>query len=295
MEAAVSGEPQVSFGLDLAGYSTNGSSFAKAIRTPGTVNVVVLQGHCFARKREGKQRLAQVVDQEVEIVQRCLARATLDVDVPIDLQRLPLPPNPVFVWELTKRPVDYALDALPPLAQLLGAYVARFQNIFQAIPGSSLNETLFETYPAAALKQMHLPHEGYKGDAIYTEDVGWQGRPTKKEAEAKKNDKLATILKQLEWTAEPQFNLSHDDFDAALCALTGLATSAERLEGEYGLREEIRRRIEKPDMSPADRQAIRSDPPKGYRIRKTRPMGVRVSRKSVLSQEEFLDEIDRRH
>ena len=55
------------------------------------------------------------------------------VDTPVDLQGLPNPTNVYFAWELVKRPVDYAFDALAPLANLIGAPVARFQNLLSAL------------------------------------------------------------------------------------------------------------------------------------------------------------------
>jgi hypothetical protein len=261
---------KTAYGLDLAGYSTDGSAFAKAVQRDGDdqVGVMVIDQHCFATKRDGWQRLDGILQEEVSLIEKCLAEGSLDVDVPIDLQGLLARHDAVFVWELTKRPVDHAFGALPPLAQLIGSYVARFCNIRGHLHDDPLGNCLFETYPAASLKLMNLSYEKYKGEAEFAANE-WIAVASNRPAEVERNGNLAEILNELGWTAAPQTHVGHDGFDAILCALTGVSSPTDRLEGR-SLQNEICCRLQRAAGE------IQVAPPCGYRLLKKRPKGVHI-------------------
>jgi hypothetical protein len=191
--------------------------------------------------------------------------APIVVDVPIDLQGLPHAFNyvPAFHWQLTQRAIDYVLSGLPPLADRIGAAVARWRAL-APFGMDLLGKRLFETYPASSLLLSDCVAEGYKrSEARYLEDR-WLGRSPKHRSEAKRDwnpeHPLACILNGVRAQAGDEFCCDDDYVDALLCALTGLP-GPQVLEGK-ALRQYV--------MSQADRQRRRicSDwsPPQGYRL-----------------------------
>ncbi len=224
-------ESGVAFGLDLAGYTSGKSGFARAERlTDGTIRVTVFRDHAFRRKLAGRDPgFAQVVRQERELVRRCLESGALYVDVPIDLQGLPIVAAPVYAWQLTKRPVDYAIGGLPALASWIGSPTARFLNVLQGIdsPENLLGSVVFETYPAASLEAMGLPAKGYKGQTIRISgaEVTVVHHPRGREP------KLDRIARGLNLRSETEAVLNDDDVDAIVCALTGVLEEDCRLQG----------------------------------------------------------------
>ncbi len=228
-----------SYGLNLAGYSTKGSALAVAEKSDDTVNVTILDGHCFGESAAGTACLTEKTTAEIKCLQQLLDAGSLYVDVPIDLQGLPCPNAAEYVWQLTKRPVDQAFGALRPLADRIGSHVARMHNLWRLLKSAGndpLGTTLFETYPAASLSLSKHDPKGYKGHAVWNAH-DWAGVGTKKEADQEKNDKLASLLNCLKWQAQPGFLISNDEFDAALCALCGFG---ETLSGD-----ELDRKINK--------------------------------------------------
>jgi hypothetical protein len=221
----------VVFGLDLAGYSSGKTGLARAVRrTDGTIRVTVYRDHAFSRKLAGNDpSFIEVVHQERELLRRCLASGALYVDVPIDLQGLPSVADPDYAWQLTKRPVDYAIGGLPALASLIGAPTARFLNVLQGIdaPENLLGSVLFETYPAASLDQMGLPSKGYKGQTIKVSGA----EVTMLHCPRTKEPILDRIARGLELRSETEIVLSDDDVDAIICALTGVLDKDRRLQG----------------------------------------------------------------
>lgn len=249
------------YGLDLAGYSTKGSALAKAERTGESITVTIMRGNVFANQAAGTDNLAAASNPEVNELKRLMKDAPVYVDVPIDLQGLPAPTDATKVADLTKRPIDQALGALPPLADKIGSYVARMQHLRRRLTADlgrdPLGDDLFETYPAASLKQSGHSSEGYKGTAVFASGM-WAGEPAEGEAEQKKNNKLADLLNALKWTASAGLKLIHDEFDAALCAITGVG---QRIEGR-DLAQEY----------PATADSL----PKGYAVLASIPKGVSV-------------------
>ena len=257
-----------SFGLDLAGYSTNGSALAVAESDNARITVTLLDGHCFCQAAEGTVLVAQKAAEEVECLRRLLARGKVLVDVPIDLQDLLRPEGATFIWQLTKRPVDRAFGALCPLADRIGSYVARMKNLWRILgaemTGDPLGATLFETYPAASLRLSDRCCEGYKGRCGFQAGV-WTGSAAKTDIDQKKNNVFAKLLSELKWLAEDGFQMNNDEFDAAICALTGIGDQLHGVE----LETEINRQLDGKYCAP-----------RGYVLLRHIPEAVNIVRKS---------------
>lgn len=214
------------FGLDLAGYSTRKSKSALGMATvsdDGPPTVTILTGSVFAQRVNGRNGLPNHSGREVECLRKLLREGQLFIDVPIGLQCLPTPENPQFVWQLTKRPVDQAFGGMCPLASWIGACVARMENLWRLLKTNGhedpLGHQMFETYPAGSLKHAHEVHEKYKGKAQYTEQNLWQ--PCRNGND--EDSTMARLLNHLKWRGTTEeFSLTHDEFDAALYALTGV-------------------------------------------------------------------------
>jgi len=282
----------IAYGLDFAGFSTGGSALARADRnSAGDLCVTVYMGHCFAEKVDGFDEVREVLRRERAVVATCLQHATLTVDIPIDLQGLPTVEPRQFSWELTLRPVDCAFNARPPLADRLGAPVARFAALAsppQLADNAVLGTSLFETYPAAALELMGLPREGYKGHARYQPPDGWIPVETKEEdmQQRAKNQVFARMLNLLAWNAPKSTILSHDSFDATLCAITGTAEPARRLEG-VDLERAIQQRLTRKKRPVPSRMT----PPTGYALLTVKPCGVGIRVHKVETEETLLSAI----
>ena len=189
------------FGIDLAGYTTGKTTVAVVHIESGSVKATLLRGSALSKKRESSACLKQVLDEEVADLRRCFAIGPVAVDIPIDLQGLPNPHNREYIWQLTRRPIDQVVNAMPAYADRIGAPVARFAAIvregdFDAL----LGETLFEAYPAGTLKLLKIKAGQYKG--------------------AKGAQALNCLCATLK--IKPRVD-SDDDVDAIICAITAAA------------------------------------------------------------------------
>lgn len=203
------------FGLDLAGYSTGKSSLAEILISENGMDAIVYKNHPFEIKTKGNARLDEITYKETDALRRLEKAGLLLVDVPIDITALLSLDAPRYIWELTKRPVDYALGGLCPLADRLGASVARFRNLMQAAPVSRI----METYPAASLAAAGLSAAKYKKKAISWDSDHWVG------------GSLAIIAHGMRLKSKFRLSLSDDDVDAILCAYAGAAPKDALLHG----------------------------------------------------------------
>jgi len=239
---------KTAFGLDLAGYSAGKSSLGKAtFDDKSGFSVTIFRNHAFAKKLEGRDSIDAQAENERNLIRLC---RPLYVDVPIDLQGLPTRTRVHFVWQLTKRPVDYAFSALSPLADRLGAPVARMAYLLGG-DQATLGADLFETYPAASLIPMIRTVPSYKSQTAERQGGRWIG-----------DDGLADILTRMRVDADEGVRLNDDHFDAAICAITGVLADHWLLYGEE-LESEIRRRLEGKVRS-RDRAELVARPPNGY-------------------------------
>jgi hypothetical protein len=273
---------KTAFGLDIAGYAGGNSGFARAdIGSDRVIRVTVYDGHVFGSRLKGADPLGTVAEAEQQVLRACCKIGDVLVDTPVDLQGLPCPVNPFFTWELVKRPVDYAFDALAPLANLIGAPVARFQNMLSALREEKSSEgfdRVYETYPAASLKLLGLWSSGYGSQSMRFAGGRWEGGP------------LGGIANNLEMKGKEGDAFDGDDFDAALCAITGVVAEDAHLRGE-GLSREVYRRI-KARVAPRHHAWISASVPKNYILMKTPPeKEIRVVKKQVSGPEGTLREV----
>ena len=216
------------FGLDIAGYSTGRSALACAQRKDGgPIAVTVFRGHPFANRVKGNSLLAEVVNKEADWLAACVRIGPVFIDIPLDLQGLPGRQGPRFVWELTQRPIDRALRALPAFADRIGAPVVRIRAILAELEkthGKLVGVQLFEVYPAASLERMGLRRGGYKRQKVRFEGGQWCDADGHSEG-------LAGVANSLELVAEEDELLTDDELDATICALTGVVDDDDLLQG----------------------------------------------------------------
>jgi hypothetical protein len=223
----------VGFGLDLAGFSNHrGTVLAKIGPSESGAEVFLLTGSPFGSPLDGSN-FADRLNKEATTLRALLEVGPLAVDVPIDLQDLPLQLQALPTkritdpWELTKRPVDEAFDGLAPLASWLGACVARFAAIMpKEVREKELGVRLFETYPAAVLQQLFGKNDS---------DVEQYKLADKKKAEIAVAARLR-LCRRLGLECDGAA-LTHDELDAVLCTFVAVATPDQWLsEKEYRLK-----------------------------------------------------------
>jgi hypothetical protein len=189
------------FGIDLAGYTTGKSTLAFVEIDGRSVKATLLVDSALSQKRKSSDSLRDVLREEAAVLRRCLEIGPVAVDIPIDLQGLPCPPDPEYIWQLTRRPIDYAVNAMPAFADRIGAPVARFAAVMREGDfDAQLGKNLFEAYPAGTLKVLKIEAGQYKGP---------------KGAQA-----LASLCITLK--IEPHVK-ADDDIDAIICAITAAA------------------------------------------------------------------------
>jgi hypothetical protein len=223
----------ISFGLDMSGYSSGRTTLARLVTHPdGAADAVIFKVAHLGQKFRGDDRVDALVEQERELIAACLGLGPLAVDIPIDLQGLPEPSDTQWVWQLTLRPIDYAFGALPPLADRIGAPVARFRNVMRGLEaaGSTLGTGLYETYPAACLANISFPYRGYKGCSASRDNGTWVGSVIG-DASSTKITSIQDIATQLGLSGDPSLTLNDDDLDSVICALACIDVEKHSLSG----------------------------------------------------------------
>jgi len=191
----------IGFGIDLAGYTTGKTSLAVIEITGRRAEATLLRGSALLLKRESSDAVKEILRQEAAVLRRCLAVGPVAVDIPIDLQDLTNADRAEYIWQLTRRPIDWAMRAMPPLADRIGAPTKRFAAIMREGKFADLlGERLFEAYPDGTLRTLKLKAGSYKGASGV---LALQA--------------LCGALK-----VEPHVD-SDDDFDAIVCAITAAA------------------------------------------------------------------------
>ncbi|GFO95997.1 hypothetical protein ig2599ANME_0181 [groundwater metagenome] len=274
------------FGLDIAGYSTGKSGFVRADRKDDNlIEITVFKEHSFAKICDSKTSLENdIVKNEKELLIACCKKGRLLVDIPIDLQGLPCPKNVRFIWELVKRPVDFAFEAMPPLANLIGYPVARFLNLFSSIQEDKdpLGKQIFETYPAGSLKLLksqmpNLPNNKYKKQQTTFRKGIWN---------SENGINLSKIANCLKLTSEKEITLNDDELDAIICAITGVVDEKYCLYGD-----ELSDKMKK--LKGAENFS-RICAPAGYVLLKSLSnMKIGIIEKNGISHKELLQEVER--
>jgi Protein of unknown function (DUF429) len=205
----------IGFGIDLAGYTTGKTSLAVVEIDGRHAVATLLRDSALSVKRASNSPLKEILTQEAAVVRRCLTIGPVAVDTPIDLQGLTSADHAEFIWQLTRRPIDRAVSAMPPLADRIGAPVARFAAIMREGKFAGLlGERLFEAYPGGTLKMLKIEAKGYKGEAGV--------------------EVLNSLCKTLK--IEPAVDRD-DDIDAIICAITA-ATPVDAIHDAIALKVE---------------------------------------------------------
>lgn len=208
---------ETAYGIDLAGYSSKGKSQVSRIEkaNDGCLYASFITTDLL-EERKSSSRLSEAVEADVRVFSELIKSGGLcAVDVPIDLQGLNhfSISDKKYVWEATKRPIDYVLGGLPPLGDKIGAVVARIQLIMEHFPGS-LGNSIFETYPSGTLALLGFWKPKYKGGLAQWTSSGW--RPAKDTGESKG---LAYLLSHFDIVSSDDILLTDDQLDALLSAL----------------------------------------------------------------------------
>jgi hypothetical protein len=212
----------IGFGLDLSGYTTNKTSLAAIVAHGDSAEAVLLRNSAFSARRTTNMPVRVAVEAEVTALKQCLVLGPVAVDIPIDLQNLLVPDQAVSIWELTRRPIDKKLNAMPPLADRIGAPVARFSAIMRASDfRDRLGTDLFETYPAENLRRLEFSGK-YKTQGL--------------ERLSERHAACEDLCRHLTFDGVCR---NDDDLDAIICALTAAApedalVSEKELGFDYG-------------------------------------------------------------
>jgi hypothetical protein len=233
-------------GLDLSGYSRGRSGLAEIATSDDGLVATIYRSHPFAQVAGGRDLLNDMVAAERTALNRMTSLGMVLVDMPIDVEDLFRQGNPIFVWELTARPVDFAFGGLRPLADRIGAAVARFRHCAREQPSANLRET----YPAASLNASGLPSTQYKDETITWDAQEWEG------------GRLAEIATKMRLVPAAPVEVTDDEIDAIVCAFAGAAPAGDILSGDAlkdMVRQRISNKIRKRDRTHLDRLTIPSN------------------------------------
>ncbi|MEE8533373.1 MAG: hypothetical protein V3S95_07500 [Alphaproteobacteria bacterium] len=278
---------RTAFGLDLAGYSAVAKAKLVRIleRDDATAEATLLDFSVFNKKHHGNDEISAVAGKEVSILEKCITTdASLFVDVPIDLQDLPPPHSPQYIWQLQFRSVDRAFEGMAPLASRLGAPVARFKNLLELAERNLnkpalLGKMVFETYPAASLKLV-LGQEPKSYKNCQTKYIGAEWVPFKW-PKTKKADEtgLHDVANKLHLSAPDESPWSDDEIDAVICAMAGVVGSNGVLKDET-LKYEIKNSLQSQGLRGTSNQFY--EPPVGYVLVKNNPFSeIRLRRLKI--------------
>ena len=148
--------------------------------------------------------------------------------------------------------------------------------------GLVLDKNLFETYPAATLQLVWHTNKWteakYKGGKVVYRNGRWQGQAGKKKDEKarhkkkRKNDGLATLATQLGLRAAEGDEMTDDEFDAVLCAMTGCIPDGTL--SRKSLTTTMRSRLIK--KHGREDWIAKVEPPDGYIVFDSVPKGVQI-------------------
>ena len=227
------------FGWDLAGYGNSGSGLCRADRSGNAITATVLRATFVCKpKLKMESAIGKTAMIEREMLRLITQVGAVYIDVPIDLQDLPRVVDfqshatADRYWQLVKRPIDHAFDALEPLGSNLGYAVARIARLLGnlAATGSAvdLDRNIFETYPAASLRLIAGANDSgdvaYKAGQIAWTGERWRPRNIAKnpsEETLRRSSAFAELAGALRLRADEGVALNDDEFDAVLCAVTG--------------------------------------------------------------------------
>jgi hypothetical protein len=198
------------FGIDLAGYTT-GKTCVAAIEANGSVaEATLLRGSHLTAKRSTDLQAIDVIRDDIECLRRCLALGPVAVDIPVDLQDLSNHSKFSTIWAMTLRPVGRKLHAMAPLADRIGAPVARFKAIMEVGHfEDALGASLFETYPAGTLKLLKFKGDKYKSKSKHDKNA--------------RDAACIALCDELKLQSHNENIKNDDDIDAIICAVAAVA------------------------------------------------------------------------
>ena len=202
----------LSFGLDIAGLSGKNNSGLAALAAKHAeakiINAWIVIPNAFSADHEGREHLDSFLPKQVSLLERMASLGQVHIDTVLESQNLDRPSNARYVWELNHRAVDYAFKGLSIYADLIGAPYAYVRRLL-ADSQLTLAKEVWETYPAASLREMQLPSKQYKDKHVSLVPLGIEAQ-LKMETElrtnetprrdlGKKKDSLRRNTEQFQW------------------------------------------------------------------------------------------------
>lgn len=246
MSESLSPKTEKIYGIDLSGSSTKKTAVVMATTDGGChVTLTIIRDHPLKKtdEKESKKYFKEILRDSSKVY----------IDAPMDVQGLPYIRNIFhscgYTWQFTKRPVDQAYNGLPPFADKIGAIVTRLmyylydENQDHAVPiyrGFEKYKNLYETYPAGTLRQLGI-YQNYKNGRVILDSNGWHPEDAENHHVALCG--LANALFRNAGTRDT-LKITEDEFDAMICAVTGLLDDGSKLTGN-ALQQEIHNRLRK--------------------------------------------------
>jgi len=180
----------LSFGLDIAGLSGKNNSGLAALAAKHAeakiINAWIVIPNAFSADHEGREHLDSFLPKQVSLLERMASLGQVHIDTVLESQNLDRPSNARYVWELNHRAVDYAFKGLSIYADLIGAPYAYVRRLL-ADSQLTLAKEVWETYPAASLREMQLPSKQYKDKHVSLVPLGIEAQ-LKMETELRTNE-----------------------------------------------------------------------------------------------------------
>ena len=208
----------IAFGLDFAGLSTGGSARSCGCRAGEQARRYRIRGPLFRREGRWLRRCPGSPLPREGGHSRMSAAFDSNRGHPDRSPRASIRRTATILLGVRRSAPSTAPSTLGrrlPTALRAPYLVSRLISPFKNWREQALDDRLFETYPAASLKLMKLPWEGYKGYACYRLSEGWvpveveevekgklkkneteearQRRSEKKKAQRTKNSIFATM------------------------------------------------------------------------------------------------------
>ncbi|MCB1175019.1 MAG: hypothetical protein KDK39_15710 [Leptospiraceae bacterium] len=211
---------KILYGIDLSGLANQKTKIVKCEEHANSVEFSLITKNPFSVPRKGNFFIGDdSLSPYVEFIKQIVYESDgVYVDIPLDLQDLPNPKDPHYLWQCSLRPIDKALGGLAPLGNFIGTPLAQFRFLLnEAQLFSQIGEKIFETYPKASLEllyvkglQKNVPK--YKSLAALYKNNNWEGI----------NNGVADIANFLNIKSHNGVQIDDDILDAIICCLAGL-------------------------------------------------------------------------
>ena len=235
-------EPAAAVGVDLAGLGgkNTAQSLVKRQSSPTEAHpdlhaTILAQG--LSENLDGDAQAAAALLNDANILRDWAEETPIVIDCPLDLQGLPDPADALWIWQLRLRPIDRLFSAMAPLADMIGAVVARARaTLRHGNLMGALGHTIFESYPAALLQRKDLPSPKSWSTMIDANGAITDIRSTSdRNAEQMRtlHNNVTILCGGLRLRAEADLvRITDHELDAVICGVVALTPHPADLDGE---------------------------------------------------------------